>query len=87
MQSQCMPNKHVKIPIHTSNSYIRTSIYEPNNPSILLTRSRRLTHRARIWDAQGLTKSQISPIRSRLVPALDSSCDGVEDDGKVECPR
>jgi hypothetical protein len=87
MSSQRTSHKYFTNPIRTRDSYIRTRVDEPDNPAILLTRSRRLTYRPRIRDTERLAKRQVGAIRPRLVPALDSSCDGVEDDGKVEYSR
>jgi hypothetical protein len=76
---------HLVQPRLTSYSNIGTSIYKPNDPPILLARPRSLAYRARIWDTQCLAESQVCSIRACLVPALDSCCDRVEDNGKVEC--
>ena len=66
------------------NSNIRTTIHKPNNPAIPLTAPLRLTHRPRIRNPHRLAKRQIRAITARLVPALDRSSDGIEDDCKVQ---
>jgi len=54
---------------------------------VLLTSACSLTFGPRVSNAEGLAESQICAVGTSLVPALDSSCDGVENDSEVEHAR